>query len=73
MMLFRQVEMLSRACWCRRCINVKYGLDLIPPDCIYQHFPAICPQCGEVRNIVADLPFRSRVRIYFKLRKKEKK
>ena len=52
---------------------MEYELDLTPMDCIYQHFPAACPQCGEVRNIVADLSFKSRVRMYFKLRSKKKR
>ena len=75
MLSLRKIAMLSRACWCRRCINMKYGLELMPYDCIYQHFPAVCPQCGEVRNIVADLPLKSRLLVYFKMRdiKKNKK
>ena len=55
---------------CRKCINEKYGADLLPEDCKYFTFPAVCPMCGKVNNIVVDVRLIGRRKLWFKKEKK---
>ena len=36
---------------CRRCLNTKYNVHLVPRDCKYK-LNGKCANCREVRNIV---------------------
>jgi len=49
------------SCSCRSCLNRKYGLKLQPKDCIYEHYPYVCPKCGEVKNIVKNIKLLRRL------------
>ena len=49
---------------CRRCINKKYALELEPADCIYLPYMYPCKKCGEMRNIVGKLRWRSRIKLW---------
>lgn len=48
---------------CRACLNKKYGAELTPGDCSYLMYPAVCTNCGEVKNIVSGVRFGKRFRI----------
>lgn len=50
--------------YCRECINGKYGLRLSRKDCQYWMYPGLCSHCGEVRNIVTDVSFLSRWKLW---------
>lgn len=52
---------------CRSCLNSRYGLDLISDDCYYCMYPAECPYCGNVKNIVSGTGRRATLRIRLKL------
>lgn len=40
---------------CRECLNKKYDLSLERKDCNYAHFPYVCDNCRNVKNIVCDI------------------
>lgn len=50
---------------CRACINEQLGLSLSREDCQYWQYPGKCSSCGQVCNIVADLVFWQKVRLWF--------
>ena len=50
---------------CRRCLNEKYKIHLVPEDCIYE-YRHICPRCEEVHNIVSDLRFSGKRKMLWK-------
>ena len=56
---------------CRRCINEKYGLSLVPENCFYLHFQSICANCGELHNIVLDVDRPTRWQIRRKVKTKK--
>ena len=51
---------------CRKCINRKYLLSLRSRDCLYWQYPSRCQECGEVRNIVADITAFAKMKIRFR-------
>ena len=50
---------------CRRCLNKKYKVHLIPDDCIYE-YRYVCPRCREMHNIVSDLRFSGKMKMLLK-------
>lgn len=41
---------------CRQCINKAYNIHLLHTDCRYDlPYPALCPHCKEMKNIVTGL------------------
>ena len=51
--------------YCRECLNQLYQLQLQRGSCRYCVYPAVCKNCGEVRNIVADLSPMGRWKLLF--------
>ena len=49
---------------CRTCINRRYGSSLRREHCNYWQYPGKCTSCGEVRNIVADVVWWQRWRLW---------
>lgn len=50
---------------CRDCLNKQYGLSLQREHCQYWQYPGKCNSCLQVRNIVADVVFFHRWRLWF--------
>ena len=46
---------------CRACLNKKYGIRLKTKDCIYEDYPRVCHECGEVKNIVCGIKLPKRL------------
>lgn len=57
-----QKEALKRIC--RRCINEKYQLNLLPEDCRYFDYPRLCPRCEQMRNMPEDVRFFHRWKLW---------
>ncbi len=55
---------------CRKCLNEKYGSNLLPEDCQYFAFPELCPRCNKVNNIVVGIHPLKRWKLRFKKEKK---
>ncbi len=55
---------------CRACLNEKYQLRLTSKHCEYMIYSAICPQCGQRKNIVDGLDTFARMQVYLKRKKK---
>ena len=52
---------------CRACLNEAYRVHLEQTDCRYGYpYPARCPRCGEVRNIVTGLRPRAHWKLLFR-------
>ncbi|MGN0465791.1 MAG: hypothetical protein ACI4F9_05490 [Lachnospiraceae bacterium] len=56
---------------CRKCINEKYHINLQPEDCYYCIYKYECSQCKKVKNIVFDIGFLSRWKLYIHSSKRE--
>lgn len=51
---------------CRKCINRVCNVTLIPSDCAYYIYPAICSRCGEKQHIVARLRWTGKCKLLFR-------
>ncbi len=52
---------------CRKCINKKYRIHLVHTDCKYElPYPALCPNCKEMKNIVTGFRFSAYIKSMFK-------
>lgn len=45
--------------YCRNCINAQLETRLLPEDCVYEMYPNPCQSCGNMRNIVEKVRWRS--------------
>ena len=48
---------------CRQCLNEQYHIKLIPNDCYYHMYPAVCDRCKQMKNIVKEIRFKKRLKI----------
>ena len=68
---YRQIVQQYGGCLCRRCLNRELSAALRPRDCKYGYpLPALCPGCGEQRNIVTDLRVTGRLKLLVRRLKK---
>ena len=52
---------------CRQCVNRLYGIHLLHTDCRYEMpYPAVCPGCREMKNIVTGFRLRGYLKSMFK-------
>ena len=65
-MNYRDIKYTAFGRWCRRCINEEFGLELESKDCLYMNYPCTCARCQKMQNIVEDVAFLSRWKIWFK-------
>ncbi len=52
-----KAEMSGR--WCRKCINERLETNLLPGDCVYGMYQNPYRFCGNMRNIVEKVKWRS--------------
>lgn len=45
--------------YCRRCINKHLETELQQTDCVYSIYPNSCQSCGNMRNIVERVKWKS--------------
>lgn len=51
---------------CRKCINEQLGVHFKHQDCEFWDFPEECVSCKAVKNIVTDIKFIKRHKLWFK-------
>ena len=56
----------NRADLCRRCINDRYDLNLMPSNCRYYSGVDVCPRCGGMHHIVSGLRLSGSLKSLFK-------
>lgn len=60
MITYKRLKQESMGSCCRKCLNMKYQLQLEREDCLYCYYPYECEECKEVKNIVQDIRYISR-------------
>lgn len=53
---------------CRACINEEYGTNLTRKECLYSNYQYKCSCCGELRNIVANISIKAKIKLLLKHR-----
>ena len=67
MVTIRRIKNKFNGCICRKCINETFHSRLSHKDCRYDLlYPACCPCCDEMRNIVTGLKFSGIMKMLFK-------
>ncbi len=67
MVTIKKIKKRFGGCVCRQCINKTYKLHLIHQNCIYGlMYPAQCPNCMEMKNIVTGLKLSGFFKLLFK-------
>lgn len=54
--------------YCRECLNEEYGINLNNGDCGYFIYLQMCSRCREVKNIVIDVRFSRRIKLFMGLK-----